>query len=287
MSYRQLFEQLGVSFSRTTGNEAQANCPLHGDDTPSLSVNLDTGLWKCFAGSCNKGGNFDDFQRYTEEIKSELAVDAREVEAHHQLLLKDQEMLKYVYENRGLTHATILKYSLGMESGRLWIPIRAGGVVHNVRRHSVSGKNKFGKTIGYGVGYNKVRLWPQESLLASTIWLCEGELDCLVLLQLGYSAVTSTGGAGSWKPEWSQHFLGKRVRIVYDVDASGLEGGRKVAEHLMTVAKEVKMIMLPCKAPNKDVTDFVIKEGRADELVQLEQDAKPKRNRIKGNGTQH
>lgn len=280
MSYRQLFEQLGVSFTRTTGNEAQAKCPLHGDDTPSLSVNLESGLWKCFAGQCNKGGNASDFQRYLEELKEELTVNIREVEAHHQLLLKDQEMLRYVHETRGLTQDTIYKYKLGMESGRLWIPIRGTGeIYHNVRRHSITGKTKFGKTIGYGIGYNRVRLWPAESLNADTIWICEGELDCLVLLQLGFSAVTGTGGAGSWKPEWVKSFVGKRVRIVYDVDAAGLEGSRKVAESLIPFAKEVKMIMLPCTPPNKDITDFVVKERKGyDELIQLEHEAKPVEN---------
>ncbi|WP_460082445.1 CHC2 zinc finger domain-containing protein [Streptomyces variabilis] len=49
-----VFEHYGVSFGsgRATG---MARCPLHEDNTPSLSFNTDMGLWKCH--SCGEGGD--------------------------------------------------------------------------------------------------------------------------------------------------------------------------------------------------------------------------------------
>jgi len=35
--------------------EVQVPCPFHQDRTPSLSINLEKGVWKCFAG-CGEGG---------------------------------------------------------------------------------------------------------------------------------------------------------------------------------------------------------------------------------------
>lgn len=35
------------------------NCPFHNDNTPSLSINLENGLFKCFA--CNESGNYNQF----------------------------------------------------------------------------------------------------------------------------------------------------------------------------------------------------------------------------------
>ncbi|MFF3249757.1 CHC2 zinc finger domain-containing protein [Actinacidiphila glaucinigra] len=44
-------------------NTGMAKCPLHDDNTPSLSYKLDEGLWRCH--SCGKGGDsFSMIQEY-------------------------------------------------------------------------------------------------------------------------------------------------------------------------------------------------------------------------------
>ena len=269
--FLELYEQLGIKVSRTTEHEVQAPCPFHGDETPSLSINLDTGLFKCFAANCGKGGNFEKFQIYLEELNHQLTIDPKEIETKHQALLSNEPAMVWLHKERGLTDETIKKYSLGFDAGRLWIPIHDGRSFVNVRRHSWQGKSSYGKTLSYAVGYGSVRLWPQESLKTNEIWLCEGELDCLVLLQSGLMACTTTGGAGAWKDEWLPQFLYKKVNIVYDVDEAGLEGARKVAGKLLPVAKSVKLITLPVKSPYKDITDLFVKLGKdREELIRLE-----------------
>ena len=276
LEYLQLYEQLGVSFTKQNGSEAQAKCPFHGDETPSLSVNLESGLFKCFAAQCGKGGPFPRFMQYLEEVHLNLTIDPGIVEAAHQKLLADPTALSWCYKERGLFHETITKYKLGMEAGRLWIPIMENGRYVNVRRHSMVGKVKHGKTLSYKVGYGLVRLWPQESLTAKDIWWCEGELDCLVLLQQGLIAITSTGGADAWKDEWLVHLTAKKIKLVYDTDQAGLDGSRKVAGKLLPLAKEVKLVILPLKPPLKDITDFFVKEGKGrEELIAVEEAAKP------------
>ena len=48
-----VFDHYDVEYGdRTTG---MTNCPLHEDRTPSLSFNLDKGLWRCH--SCGEGGD--------------------------------------------------------------------------------------------------------------------------------------------------------------------------------------------------------------------------------------
>ena len=42
----------------TRGPEVKLRCPFHEDKSPSLSVNLDKGVWKCHAG-CGDGGILD------------------------------------------------------------------------------------------------------------------------------------------------------------------------------------------------------------------------------------
>lgn len=61
---RKLHEILGTKFRGKTkpSGERMALCPFHCDDNPSMSVNLNTGLFKCFA--CDVGGDsFSFYQR--------------------------------------------------------------------------------------------------------------------------------------------------------------------------------------------------------------------------------
>ena len=47
----------------------------------------------------------------------------------------------------------------------------------------------------------------------------------MLLCQVGYNAVSSTGGAGTWKPEWAKLFAAVRsIIILYDNDAAGRDG---------------------------------------------------------------
>ena len=54
----EVMQQGGVEFTRIQGR-LMCKCPFHADGTPSLSVDLEKGLWKCFG--CNKGGTSIDF----------------------------------------------------------------------------------------------------------------------------------------------------------------------------------------------------------------------------------
>lgn len=43
------------------GDQAKIHCPFHEDERPSCSVNLEKGLFHCFAGGCQAQGNVLDF----------------------------------------------------------------------------------------------------------------------------------------------------------------------------------------------------------------------------------
>lgn len=53
-------------------NTGMAKCPLHDDNTPSMSYRLDEGLWNCH--SCGKGGDsFTMIQEYhAEQLNKQL-----------------------------------------------------------------------------------------------------------------------------------------------------------------------------------------------------------------------
>lgn len=54
--------------AKTQGNNLEITCPFHEDYSPSLSVNLDKGMYKCF--SCGRGGGSINFKiEYLNEIQ--------------------------------------------------------------------------------------------------------------------------------------------------------------------------------------------------------------------------
>lgn len=152
---------------------------------------------------------------------------------------------------------TIEQFEIGWDeqSGRLWIPIREGERLVNIRRYNPIHKNKYLNIPNFG----EARLWPLRALEHSDIYLLEGEKDCILANQLGLHAITVIGGAGTFKTEWAPLFLNKNVYIVYDVDAAGKSGAEKVASILSNSAREIKIVLLPITKPaNADFTDYIM-----------------------------
>lgn len=84
------------------------------------------------------------------------------------------------------------------------------------------------------------------------VFICEGELDCLLLNSKGLHAVTSTGGSGTFKKEWADLFTDKNVFIVFDKDEAGYKGAMKT----QGILPFAKTIILPDDMEGNDVTDY-------------------------------
>lgn len=89
----------------------------------------------------------------------------------------------------------------------------------------------------------------------SRICITEGELDAVILHQLGYSAV-GVPGANTWKRHWRRLFEDfTRVYIFCDGD----EAGRGFRTHILAEIPTAEAVMMPEK---QDVTTMFLKEGR-------------------------
>ena len=63
MDYRSIFENdFGIQKIKYRGNQGTGLCPFHDDHNPSLSWQLDTGLWTCFSG-CGSGNTYQFAER--------------------------------------------------------------------------------------------------------------------------------------------------------------------------------------------------------------------------------
>ena len=102
-----------------------------------------------------------------------------------------------------------------------------------------------------------------------SIYLPEGEKDADNLAKLGVLTTTNPGGAGKWKPEFSDILRGRKVVIIPDNDEPGQAHAKQVAQSLIGIAKRVKILSLPNLPPHGDVSDWIRNGGTARELKRL------------------
>lgn len=249
-------------------------CPFHEDGNPSLHV-YDDGGWKCFG--CGLYGDVIDFLGYfffgtlynpdthfNEVIDRIGALDIKPLPKHttrpqtkiqrprrklnisldqiitwHETMPTDR---RDYWHSRGLTNQTIDEFFLGWDGKRYTIPAlyRLQPFAVKRRQSDIDDgiPSKYIQIAGGIVGiFNSDCLWT-----ANHVIVCEGEIDCMLLTQLGYHAVSSTGGADSWKSDWAKHFTHvQKVTIIFDTDEAGRKGANKVRASM----RRAKILTLP------------------------------------------
>ena len=101
----------------------------------------------------------------------------------------------------------------------------------------------------------------------ATIWVVEGERDVEALEAAGCVATTNSGGAGKWRPEYSQVLAGAKVIIVADNDGPGRNHAAQVAASLRNVAVSVCVVEA---RQGKDAADHLAAGFGPEEFVHVE-----------------
>lgn len=266
-----------LSDIKVRGNQLDGKCPFHNDNTRSFTISISTGLFKCFNPECSahNGGNFASFLGLLsvpdKEIKTiiknlnkgDSGCSEEFVERAHKELLSNEHALQYLNEMCGLTHETITKFKLGWSRGRFQIPIFVKDTLVNIRKYNPTSE---AKVIGIR-GMNKPTFFPFDNLANNPIVIMGGEKDTILACQLGFNAVTSTGGEGFFPKEHTIWFKDKDIVIIYDSDEAGERGATKVYDLLKRVAATIKIIVLPLTKPLKDFTDFIVREHKTKENI--------------------
>lgn len=271
-------------------------CPFHEDKNPSFSYSEKTGQYTCF--SCDAAGNL---YTYVKEQKGQdkpllwLAEQLGiEVETPKPKLRIEPSAIKMAKSNLweknpdkiqelvsfGISEKVIRSHNIGYKKGRFWIPIKddAGDFV-NIRKYDPHSKGNM-KIIshheyreGKKVGFGSDRLYPISAMNSDTIYIMEGEKDCLVARSLGLNAITNTIGAKNWNKDWNVKFKDKNVIICMDIDKAGREGALARAKMIYPYAAQVKIIDLPLDDsayPKGDFTDWITSEGHTkEEFIKL------------------
>ena len=206
----------------------QARCPAHPDKSPSLSITESDGrvLLKCFAG-CE-----------TSAIVAAMGLEMSDLFTEPKA------------NGNGHGGEMIARYPYQDESGKLLFEV-VRYEPKDFRQRRPDGKG------GWTWSLNGVRRVPYnlpEAIKAEDVLILEGEKDVETARKLGIIATCNPGGAGKWRPEYSEILRGKRVTVICDSDAPGVAHGRQVAQSLLGIAREVKLIeaMPLCK----DLSEF-------------------------------
>lgn len=176
----------------------------------------------------------------------------------HERLMRCAPMVGWLHENRGLTPETLERFRLGLDRDerdagfyRVTFPVfDRQGQLTNIRRHLFAYKpaltderrKALDKTKPWETGL-RADLYPLSALEgAQEVLIVEGEADAVLACQMGFAAVTDTGGAATWKQEWTDELSGlDRVTLLYDGDAAGQKGARRAAASVAAVVPDIRI----------------------------------------------
>lgn len=284
-----------------TGNNLTASCPYEKfhesgkDEHPSWGINLENGLWNCFA--CGRRGNLFHLiafleDRSVEEIKSEFYREKNyllELKQRRNLLYrKEEEKLllvdlpkcckpideliwsdtnssKYKFveylKGRGLDYQTIerfeVNYSLvGSLTNRVIMPVRHHeGFMLSWQARSIAIKN-YKFPIGSQHKKTLFNLYRYWNEPVEKLFVVEGTFDCMKLEACGEKAVAIFGAHISKRQAKLLSRTALSVVLFFDPDMPGRVALKEAIQFLKNRSVEI----LKVDSPSSDPSDLSLKQ---------------------------
>jgi hypothetical protein len=104
---------------------------------------------------------------------------------------------------------------------------------------------------------------------AANVLVVEGEKDADRAAGMGIVATTCAMGAGKWKPQYNEHFQGRKVVVIPDNDQPGRDHANQVARGLCGIAASIKVVELPGVPEKGDLSDWLDRGGTKEKLAEL------------------
>jgi hypothetical protein len=186
------------------------------------------------------------------------------------------DRIREYLRNRGIVDGLIDAHLLGWNGTRITIPIsnRAGEIVFFKLAKDPEDVSDSPKMLTTPGAHAELYGWDRVLAKPENITVCEGEFDRLVLESRGFAAATSTGGAGTFWPEWAQAFREiPNVYICFDRDEAGQRGTERAAK----LIPHARVVTLPDEVgAGGDITDFFVRLGESrDDFLRLLETACP------------
>lgn len=245
-----------------------ANGTAYYEQHPSAHVNMESGLFHCKA--CNRGHSQVSFIQeimgcdFITALELARLFGAAQVETlsdwEEGTALTGADMIRL--NNFGISAAVAQELRIrSRDDGALMFPVLYYDRVLDIR-HYRPGKHPKVKsrefaTAGLIIPFD---IWRNTAKDRITL-ICAGEKDMAVARSHGFNAITITAGEAGL-PCCIEEFRGRKVVIVYDNDAAGIEGAIQLADHLQPIAASVRNCTgfhAVCKEDKEDITDFFTK----------------------------
>jgi hypothetical protein len=220
----------------------------NGDSDPSLKVNPSKNVFFC--GPCGVGGNAWQFAAFLAKVDPENKPAVLEWLAAHRLLNDHggrKRVAEYIYQD-----------AEGRPIGKVvrWSPKAF---------HQERPDGQGGWTPG-GFAHTLYRL-PEVSKVKGLL-VAEGEKDVNASWEKLRIPATTSGNAGSWKPEFAEFLRDRSVCVIAHKDDPGRRHARAVAESLVGIAARVWLVELPGEGVN-DLFDWIEAGGTQEKLFDL------------------
>lgn len=240
-------------------NAYMARCQFHDDRSPSMRVALSDRGWGYFCYGCGARGNVI---RFVQETRRLSFLDACRVLTMGNVpravnALAPSTRGEQPKPAKDGTRARIAAtYDYFDETGvLLYQVIRLEPKSFRQRQPRPEGGWRWDMQ-----GVRRV-LYRLPELLAAprdrTVLVVEGEKDADLLASINRIVTTNVGGAGKWRPEYSEAMRGRRVCILPDNDEPGFEHAEQVRAALVGIAESVVVKALPGLPPKGDVSDYI------------------------------
>lgn len=260
--------------------EISVLCPFPHDKgyerNPSAHVNLAKGVFHC--KTCQAEGRFSGGGlseigfasqlygiSYEEAVRIMTTLDgSNRIEdeeswtlAAENLFSMGKDLIEYL-KGRGISEETIRKYKLGYTGDGIAYPVFIYGQICDVRTYMPNEKPKMRSRKGASPLLFPFDVWRKDE---RPTLLVAGENDCLLARQLGFNALTVTGGEGTFPKMFLSMFKGKTVYVCYDCDNAGRKSSRSIAFKLHNAGANVHIVDLALTGTKeeKDITDAVVK----------------------------
>ena len=252
-------------------DEVSILCPFHDDNSESCSINLDKGVWICFAG-CGQGSLKSFIQEYKDwDFKQVNQYLVSYKDTHSKRLFIEPPIVeegplpevnvpfklgmvpKWIFD-RGFDKQSMKKWLCGISPANgLIIPVK------DINFRTVGWITRQEKQIPkylYSKGLKKSHILFGQPYIRDCEYVCvtEGPLDAMWLNQLGFSAVALLGMSMSAKQKDLILTLPtKEIILCLDNDEAGQRGKKRAFELL---DNKIKVSHIDIPEEYKDVQDI-------------------------------
>lgn len=299
-SLKSELERIGVSLIGKEGGKRMARCPFHDDKNPSFSVNLEEGVWNCFAG-CGSGGVVELVARHegkTEEYILDQygkSLDINSKNGHSEPVkilppldwsscveafgdAHKKRLCEWRGYSRKFVDELVERRMVGICEGNLAFPIYAGGKVVGTHQKLRNGWITRGKQYPWVIGdhFENVLIfesqWDAFALMDQGNWFGENSASAVC-------SIVITRGAANGKSV--QNLFPTRGKIIcWMQNDKPDDRGNIPAEKWLTDILSVVPKVHVCRPPTdyKDVNDWVsLGLATRDDLINVMESATPHR----------